>query len=114
MSAKTPLTDLEKRIVAKLEFARFPPGTASKRFAHALNAGYVKELSSKGRRFLAYVAHRFRRQYPLFDDEKAWIAEWIDYKEEPPPAKVKPVPIEPEIKESQPSFDFTGMSRETA
>jgi hypothetical protein len=75
---RTPLTDLERSIVAKLSLASFPPATASKRFARDLAAGYVKELSSKGRKFLAYVVHRFRRQYMLTDAEQRWVNGWLN------------------------------------
>jgi hypothetical protein len=75
---RTPLTDVERSIVAKLSLARFPPATASKRFAGDLAAGYVKELSSKGRKFLAYVVHRFRRQYSLTDAEQRWVDGWLN------------------------------------
>jgi hypothetical protein len=77
VTAKTPLTDMEKSIVAKVTTASFPPATASKRFARDLESGYIKELSDKGRKFLAFVAHRFRRQYQLSKDEQEWVSEWL-------------------------------------
>lgn len=76
---RTDLTVVESDIVRKLSCASFPPATASKRFVRDLEAGYVKQLSGKGRRFLAYVAHRFRRQYQLNEIESAWVAEWINW-----------------------------------
>ena len=50
MNQRTPLTDFEKSIAAKLCSASFPPGTASKRFVRNLGDGYIniKELSDKG------------------------------------------------------------------
>lgn len=75
MSDKTEITDLERSIIVKLGKAIFPPATASKRFVRDLNSGYIKQLSAKGRTFLAYVAHRFRRQYELTAEELAWVTE---------------------------------------
>lgn len=89
---RTPLSDLEKSIAVKVAGASFPPATASKRFARNLGDGYVKELSSKGRRFLAFVAHRFRRQYSLTSAELDWISEWLTYEEWEVPAAPKPIP----------------------
>jgi len=76
MPELTPLTDLEKSIVKQLGKARFPPATASKRFAVGLLNGNVTKLSDKGRRFLAYVVHRFRRQYTLSPQQQEWVREW--------------------------------------
>lgn len=68
----TPLTGLEKAIYRKVQTARFPPATASKRFMQG-DAELIK-LSDKGRAFLAYIAHRFRRQYILTEEELTWVA----------------------------------------
>jgi|SRR6185312_1814196 len=87
MKDATPISDLEHSIFKKLGGARFPPGTASKRFVRDYSNGYVKQLSPRGRKFLALIARRFRRQYVLTDPELAWVAEWIDY--------VSPVPNMP-------------------
>lgn len=84
----SPMTDLELGIAAKVTSARFPPATASKRFARDLGAGLIKSLSPRGRRFLAYVAHRYRRQYALSEDEKRWIDQWIAYVPSPPPVSL--------------------------
>jgi len=72
----TPLSDLEKTLVAKVCTATFPPGTAAKRFMGDLRAGYIKQLSENGRCFLAFIAHRFRRQYQLTEDEWAWVRKY--------------------------------------
>jgi hypothetical protein len=72
---KLEITPLEKSIIAKLGSATFPPATASKRFVRDLSSGYIQQLSEKGRAFLAFVAHRFRRQYSLTEEEWAWIRE---------------------------------------
>ena len=71
----TPITELEQGIIAKLSSATYPPATASKRFVCDLHAGYVKQLSDRGRAFLAFIAHRFRRQYKLTEEEWAWVDE---------------------------------------
>jgi hypothetical protein len=76
-ASMTPLTDFEKVLIAKVGAARFPPYTASKRFAQDLSSGHIVRLSDKGRSFLAYIAHRFRRQYRLSEDEQAWIKLWL-------------------------------------
>lgn len=70
---RSPISGLEKSIIAKLGTATYPPATASKRFVRDLNAGYIRELSDRGRAFLAFVAHRFRRQYSLTAEEWAWV-----------------------------------------
>lgn len=104
MSNRTPLTELERGIVAKLAKASFPPATASKRFAHDLADGYVKELSSRGRRFLAFVVNRFRRQYFLTEEETRWVAEWLHWQEEVKPDPVQesfPGIVEPEVKQME-------------
>lgn len=75
---RAPLTELEKSIAAKLCSARFPPYSASKRFARDLGDGHIKELSDRGRKFMAYVVHRFRRQYRLTAEETTWVLEWKD------------------------------------
>lgn len=79
MSERTPLNEVELSIIKKLSRASFPPATASKRFVRDLSGGYVKNLSGKGRRFLAFVAHKFRRQYALNESEWAWVNEWLSW-----------------------------------
>ncbi len=69
------ITELERGIIAKLAKATYPPATASKRFVRDLSSGYIQQLSEKGRTFLAFVAHRFRRQYELTEEEWAWVRE---------------------------------------
>lgn len=81
----SPITDLEYGILVKLSGARFPPATASKRFVRDWFNGYIKQLSPRGRRFLAFIAHRYRRQYRLSDSEQAWVDQWIRW--EPPGLK---------------------------
>lgn len=81
MKGRTPLTELEKGIAAKLARASFPPATASKRFARDLAAGYVRELSDRGRMFLAWVVYRFRLQYTLNPAEQVWVSQWLSKKD---------------------------------
>lgn len=68
---------MKHSIIAKVSTARFPPATASKRFIGDLSAGYIQQLSERGRRFLAFIAHRFRRQYELTEAEWAWVNEQL-------------------------------------
>ena len=74
---KAPLTELEKAIVQIVSRARFPPATAAKRFIGDRAAGRIRELSDRGRGSLAFIAHRFRRQYRLEADQWAWVREWM-------------------------------------
>lgn len=39
------------------------------------DAEFIK-WSDKGRAFMAFIAHRFRRQYVLTAEEMAWIEQW--------------------------------------
>lgn len=70
----TELSELEKAIYRKVASASFPPATASKRFMQG-NPDLLK-LSDKGRRFMAFIAHRFRRQYVLTAEEQEWVDQW--------------------------------------
>lgn len=70
----TALTGLEQSIYRTVQTANFPPATSSKRFMQG-DADKVR-LSDKGRAFLAYIAHRFRRQYRLSDEQWEWIIRW--------------------------------------
>lgn len=80
---RTLLSEIEQSIAAKLCTARFPAYSASKRFARDLGDGYVRELSDKGRKFMAYIVHRFRRQYTLTQEEQAWVDDWLNKQTEP-------------------------------
>lgn len=96
---RTPLSAVEKSIAAKVATANFPPGTASKRFARNLGNGYVKDLSDKGRKFLAFVANRYRRQYPLSKDEWAWINEWLAWEAPKEPVETYAEKLEAVVEE---------------
>lgn len=73
----TPLSDFEKELAAKVCGASMQAYSASKRFARDLNAGHIRQLSDRGRGFLAFMAHRYRRQYQLTAEEQAWVKKWI-------------------------------------
>src|SRR5690348_17677052 len=90
MNHSTPITDLEWGIIGKLANASFPPGTASKRFVRDLANGYIGQLSPRGRRFLAFIANRFRRQYRLSESDWAWIRGWLSYE---PETSIVPEPL---------------------
>lgn len=77
MKPKLPMTELseqEKSIYRKVQTARFPPATASKSFMQG--DANVLRWSDRGRAFMAYIAHRFRRQYTLTFEEWEWVAKW--------------------------------------
>lgn len=78
----TALSEPEKALYRKVQTANFPPATASKRFMQG-DAEFIK-WSDKGRAFMAFIAHRFRRQYVLTEDELKWIETW-KRKDEPDP-----------------------------
>ena len=86
----TPLTEIEKSIVGKIGRAKMPPATACKRFARDLSNGRIRELSDRGRAFLAFIAHRFRRQYRLSPEECEWIRTWFAEAAEKQPSDLQP------------------------
>ena len=73
----SPLSRLEREIIGVISGATFPPATASKRFVRDLSCGHVRLLSERGRCFLAFIAHRFRRQYVLTAEQWAWVDEYL-------------------------------------
>lgn len=75
MSAKTPLSAFEKELATTVSQATFPVGSGSKRFIRDIYDGRIQQLTDKGRWYLAYVAHRFRRQYRLTQEQLAWVNE---------------------------------------
>lgn len=80
-SERTPLSELEQGLARKLAGARYPCYSAAKRFSGDLAAGYVKALSPRGRRFMARVTYRFRRQYALTEAEWEWVRQWQNWEE---------------------------------
>lgn len=75
---RTPMTMVEMQIVDKLQCdVTFPVGSGPKRFIRRLTIN--SELSDAGRAYLAYVAHRFRRQWKATDEESQWIVRWKNY-----------------------------------
>lgn len=72
-----PPTDVEAGIIRKLALARIPAATSSKRFVRDLANGRIVNLTERGRAFLAFIAHRFRRQYSLTEEEWAWVRVWL-------------------------------------
>ena len=75
---RTPMTELEWKLVQGIHGSvTFPVGHSHKRFIRGLTADSL--LSEGGRRYLAYIAHRYRRQYQATAAEAAWIAEWKSY-----------------------------------
>lgn len=76
MKPLTPISEFERELARTVGEASFPPATAAKRFIHSLN-GYngakIENLSAGGRWFLAFIAHRFRRQYRLTPEQWQWV-----------------------------------------
>lgn len=72
---KTPVSPFERELIAVVSTATFVPGTGPKRFIRDLCAGRIENLTERGRWYLAFVAHRFRRQYHLRPEQWAWINE---------------------------------------
>jgi len=70
---RSPISDLELSIVRALQNrVTFPPGSSHKRFVHRLSDRSV--LSDRGRQYLAYIAHRYRRQWTSDFKQSVWIA----------------------------------------
>lgn len=69
------MTDFEKDLAAVVSGAVFPVGSGPKRFIRDICGGHIVQLSERGRDYLAYIAHRFRRQYTLNAEQWAWVNE---------------------------------------
>ena len=76
---RTPMDTIEQGIVRKMQTnVSFPPGHAHKRFIHDLIPDR-SQLSDRGRAYLAYIAHRYRRQWKATHEEFCWIVRWASY-----------------------------------
>lgn len=72
---RAPINPLELGLVEKMaQQVRFPVGSAHKRFVH--NLGEHSQLTDGGRRYLAFIAHRYRRQFKANEEEQGFIAKW--------------------------------------
>jgi hypothetical protein len=70
------MSDVEKTVVRHLQaWVTFVPGSSHKRFVLHLNPE-TSQLSDRGRNYLAYIAHRYRRQWTATDEEFEWIVAW--------------------------------------
>ncbi len=70
----TPISAIELSIASKMQVnVTFPPGHSHKRFIRDLSEKSL--LTDRGRQYLAFIAHRYRRQFFQFlhDDEIEWI-----------------------------------------
>lgn len=76
---KSPLTEFEKALADAVSAATFPVGSGAKRFIRDIASGYITQLTENGRWYLAFVAHRFRRQYRLTADQIAWVQEKLSH-----------------------------------
>lgn len=75
---RTPLAEVEISIITKLQgHVTFPPATGPKRFIRELTTN--SKLSDSGRQYLAWIAHRFRRQWAATQEESEWIVKWKTY-----------------------------------
>jgi hypothetical protein len=75
----SPLSELELGLVKKLCSVSLPPGSACKRLVNELRSGRIRQMSDRGRSFLAQAVFRFRIQYQLDSAEEAWISEHLEY-----------------------------------
>ena len=69
-----PISAIEFSIVSKMQAnVTFPPGHSHKRFIRDLSEKSL--LTDRGRQYLAFIAHRYRKQFFQFchDDEIEWI-----------------------------------------
>jgi hypothetical protein len=76
---RTPMDAIEQGIVRKLQgYVTFVPASSHKRFIHDLIPDR-SQLSDRGRAYLAYIAHRYRRQWKATHEEFCWIVRWASY-----------------------------------
>ena len=81
MSDKTPISEFEAALIATVNQATFVPNTGPKRFIRDCASGHITQLTPNGRWYLAFVAHRFRRQYQLTSEQWQWINERLNEKQ---------------------------------
>jgi hypothetical protein len=81
----TPMDAIEQGIVRKLQAnVSFLPGYSHKRFVNGLHPE-KSQLSDRGRAYLAFIAHRYRRQWKATHEEFCWIVRWASYGTLPTP-----------------------------
>lgn len=79
---KTQITPEEWIMAAKIQASVvFPVGHSHKRFMRELTDKAM--LTDRGRQYLAYIAHRYRRQWQATQSELAWISKWGEWIERP-------------------------------
>jgi hypothetical protein len=72
------MSDVEMSILTKLQgYVTFVPGSSHKRFILGLRV--TSHLSARGRNYLAYIAHRYRKQWQASAIELEWIDRWRVY-----------------------------------
>lgn len=81
MHDRTDLSEIENAIAVKLTGVRYSPGTAAKRFARDYGNGFIKQLSPRGRKFMAWIANRYRRQLQFSSEEHAWVLHWLFFED---------------------------------
>jgi hypothetical protein len=73
------MTNVEWGILRKMQASvTFVPGTSHKRFILGLTEH--SQLSPGGRKCLAFIAHRYRRQWKASGEELEWIDHWNSFK----------------------------------
>ena len=76
--SRSDLSVTEILLIEKLQrCVKFAPFCAHKRFVRQLSAS--SKLSDLGRAYLAFIAHRYRRQWAASDEEFEWILRWKKY-----------------------------------
>ncbi len=84
------LTDEELKMTNAIGACRFLPGSAEKRFAHAMD-GFTGEVTERQRWYVYYYCYRFRRQMIGAERELVTVAEkFLDANPEAPPKKARP------------------------
>lgn len=75
---KMQIQPAELAMVEKIQGAvTFPPGGSHKSFIGRLTADSM--LTDRGRNYLAYIAHRYRKQWKASADEARWIEKWKNF-----------------------------------
>lgn len=75
---RSPIQPIEWSIANKMQCqVTFPVGSAHKRFVRGLSE--KSQLSDRGRAYLAYLAHRYRRQWQGTTEELEWLVRWGEW-----------------------------------
>ncbi len=78
LAQRIPISSMEWSIVTAMHSVCFPAGSPHKRFIRDLSENSM--LTDRGRMYLAYLGHRYRRQWKATDGQAEWIirfGEWV-------------------------------------